>query len=96
MSWKAIKTFYQIIIRWSYSIQVFNNIYSKEQNKVFSSAVKKYQYFNDSLSKNTDHPTFKAIVMLRIHPSILALESEHKNMNKLFFILFLKKLFSNK
>ena len=48
------------------------------------------------MSENIDHPTLKAIVKWKNYPSILALVSEHKPWLNLFFILFLKKTFSEK
>ena len=48
------------------------------------------------MSENIDHPTLKVIVKWRNYPSILALVSDTKNIAKLFFILFLKKIFFKK
>ena len=56
---------------------------AKEVNSFFSSVVKNLNILNyagsDPLSGNTDHPTFKAIVKWRNHPSIFAITSEHEN-----------------
>ena len=69
---------------------------AKELNSFFSSVVKNLNIPNyegcDPLSGNIDHPTLKAIVKCRNHPSILTLTSEHENTPKIYFnFVFLKK-----
>ena len=55
----------------------------KELKNLFANAVKNLNIANhencDSLAENIYHPTLKAIVKWRNHPSILVIASEYKN-----------------
>ena len=55
---------------------------AKELNSFFSSVVKNLNISSyegcDSLSDNIDHPTLKAVVKWRNHPSILTITSAHE------------------
>ena len=48
------------------------------------------------MSGNTDHPTFKAIVKWRNHPSTFTITSEHENTPNFPLVLFQKNMFLKK
>ena len=58
---------------------------AKELNSFFSSVVKNLNIPNCEGCDNIEHPTLKAIVKWRNHPSTLTIISEHENMPKFSF-----------
>ena len=92
--WKTVKPFLSNKVQSSERINLTDENNSlvtdeKELNSFFSSVVKNLNIPSyegcDPLSDNIFHPTLKAIVKWRNHPSILTITSEHENTPKFSF-----------
>ena len=96
--WKTVKPFLSNKVQSSERINLTDENDSlvtycgkvaKELNSFFSSVVKNLNIPSyegcDPLSDNIFHPTLKAIVKWRNHPSILTITSEHENTPKFSF-----------
>ena len=102
--WKTVKPFLSNKVQSSERINLTDENYSlvtdcgkvaTELNSFFSSVVKNLNIPSyegcDPLSDNIFHPTLKAIVKWRNHPSILTITSEHENTPKYYFNFALKE-----
>ena len=102
--WKTVKPFLSNKVQSSERINLTDENDSlvtycgkvaKELNSFFSSVVKNLNIPSyegcDPLSDNIFHPTLKAIVKWRNHPSILTITSEHVNTPKIFLLFCSKR-----